>query len=738
MRTFTQKPKASQPTTSDKSTVPGRAHIGQSREVNSILHLQRTIGNQVVQRMLQTDAEEPEAGLTGPASPRIRHDFSRIPIHPPSAGAIQTKLTINKLGDSYEQEADRLAEQVMRTPESQLQRACPCGGGCPKCQSEQPGREHKSLQTNRVQASNTGQVAAPPIVHDVLRSPGQPLDPATRAFMEPRFGYDFSRVRVHFGAAAARSARDVNAHAYTAGRDIVFGAGRFAPDTKEGQHLIAHELTHVVQQSGAHREPNPARSNVVQRQPTQYYEKSESDVAESIIEALQQSNNIAGLNVDPAFEILNPYPLPFQMRVLADLYDRNYFHGLLGYLAPGTKANYQLIVAIRFTQCQKDPSSLIYEDILEAQKFLKHDVTLPPELKPMPECLEQERVRLEKQREQERVERELQEADERRRREKQKEDKRFTAAFEPGSESCSLKKGVMQWRLFSAESAGKTGKKQRMQIKFTPDSAYWGKTVTFLQTLREEGGNESKATIDIGKNRSAFRPFYGVNWDKQLKQWVPSNEGKDIGFRSQPNTPGDPAAYLFDEPFFFPPPHGRVFESVAVVLETGETLGALTWGVGTVPAYAKKPKCADKPSADFHGAVEKFYTPKSPAPEHGQENYDLILDGFAPNDATLTADQKQQLDSIAARVKEIISKGDPEATKNHLVVGGFGDSMDTDPMAASEQRTQAVANYLTGKGVPKDTLDLRPFGATWARYEVSTKKAQEGRNRRIQIRLFHL
>ena len=132
--------------------------------------------------------------------------------------------------------------------------------------------------------------------------------------------------------------------------------------------------------------------------------------------------------------------------------------------------------------------------------------------------------------------------------------------------------------------------------------------------------------------------------------------------------------------------------------------------------------------------MEKFNTPKSPAPGQGQENYDLILDGFAPNDATLTANQKKQLDSIAARVKEIISKGDPEATKNRLVVGGFGDSMDTDPMAASEQRTQAVANYLAGKGVPKETLDSRPFGATWARYEASTKKAQEGRNRRVQIR----
>ena len=249
MHTFAQKPKATQQTTSAKSTIPGRGHFGQSPEVRSILHLQRTIGNQAVQRMLQTDAEQPEVGLTGPASPRFGHDFSRIPIHPP-AGAIQTKLAINEPGDSYEQEADRVAEQVMRTPEPQLQRACPCGGGCPKCQTEQPGREYESLQTKRVQASDTGQIAAPPIVHEVLRSPGQPLDPATRAFMERRFDHDFSRVQVHFGGAAEKSARDVNAHAYTVGHDIVFGASRFAPEAHEGRRLIAHELTHVVQQSG--------------------------------------------------------------------------------------------------------------------------------------------------------------------------------------------------------------------------------------------------------------------------------------------------------------------------------------------------------------------------------------------------------------------------------------------------------------------------------------------------------
>lgn len=179
------------------------------------------------------------------------HDFRRIPIHAPAAGVIQTTLALNQPGDHYEQEADRLSEHVMRMPEPPLQRACACGGACPHCQTEQPGQKQAGLQTKRVKANDTAQLAAPPSVHDVLRSPGQPLDPATRAFMEPRFGHDFSHVRVRSGTAAEQSARDVNAHAYTVGHNIVFGAGRLAPGTHEGRRLIAHELVHVVQQTGA-------------------------------------------------------------------------------------------------------------------------------------------------------------------------------------------------------------------------------------------------------------------------------------------------------------------------------------------------------------------------------------------------------------------------------------------------------------------------------------------------------
>jgi hypothetical protein len=134
-----------------------------------------------------------------------------------------------------------------------LQRQCACGqhtsagGECEACKKKRDG----TLQRAAINPSPVHGV--PPIVHDVLRSPGQPLDSSTRAFMEPRFGHDFSGVRVHTGMRAAESARAVNALAYAVGRDIVFAAGQYVPTSNVGQRLMAHELTHVVQQSGADR-----------------------------------------------------------------------------------------------------------------------------------------------------------------------------------------------------------------------------------------------------------------------------------------------------------------------------------------------------------------------------------------------------------------------------------------------------------------------------------------------------
>jgi hypothetical protein len=156
----------------------------------------------------------------------------------------QPKLTVGASGDAFEQEADRVADHVMRMPEPQLQRDCACGGECSDCQKKD------RLQTQRINAEERGEQAAPAIVQEALRSPGRPLDSSTRGFMESRFGQDFSQVRVHTGAAAAESARAVRAQAFTVGRDVAFGEGQYAPQTSAGRRLLAHELTHVLHQNG--------------------------------------------------------------------------------------------------------------------------------------------------------------------------------------------------------------------------------------------------------------------------------------------------------------------------------------------------------------------------------------------------------------------------------------------------------------------------------------------------------
>jgi hypothetical protein len=231
--------------------------------VNSSLHLQRTIGNQAVLRSLEDKPDGLEADSDASAFGRSGHDFSQIPIHAKAPAKIQPKLAINPPGDIYEQEADRISEQVGRMSEP-----CACGGGCKNCQAKKPSQKHFTLQTKPVQASDTGQIAAPPIVHEVLAGPGQPLDSSTRDFMEPRFGYDFSRVRVHSDARAAASAQSVNALAYTAGTDVVFAAAQFSPATTQGRKLLAHELTHVVQQGQGASSVSRAPNVLVQRRQT--------------------------------------------------------------------------------------------------------------------------------------------------------------------------------------------------------------------------------------------------------------------------------------------------------------------------------------------------------------------------------------------------------------------------------------------------------------------------------------
>ena len=138
----------------------------------------------------------------------------------------------------------KTAAHLSSEPGGILRRKCACvgsGGSTGEC--AECGK--KKLQRH---AAGRGPETVPPIVHDVLRSSGQSLDTKTRAFFEPRFGHDFSKVRLHTDAQAAASAGAVNALAYTVGRHIVLAEGGYAPSTERGRSLLAHELTHVVQQ----------------------------------------------------------------------------------------------------------------------------------------------------------------------------------------------------------------------------------------------------------------------------------------------------------------------------------------------------------------------------------------------------------------------------------------------------------------------------------------------------------
>ena len=163
---------------------------------------------------------------------------------------VQTKLTVNQPGDASEQEADALADQVMRMPEPQVQR-CACGGDpgpdgeCASCRAKRLSVQRKATRPGKTAGD------APHSIHQTLSRVGQPLAGGTRRSMESRFGTDFGDVRVHTDSQAAQSAQDVNARAYTVGSNIVFGSGQYMPGTISGDRLIAHELVHTMQQGNS-------------------------------------------------------------------------------------------------------------------------------------------------------------------------------------------------------------------------------------------------------------------------------------------------------------------------------------------------------------------------------------------------------------------------------------------------------------------------------------------------------
>src|SRR5215212_8558685 len=227
-----------------KMSIPAKPSLSEYHHINNlkgnsldpIFHLQQAIGNQAVQRLMSSN--DTAKGF----------DFAKI--------INQPKLKVSQPNDAYEQEADKLAENLMSMTndnpiastlshkEEKIDRKCAT------CEMKEKEKKEEKLKISRKPSNTPILEESDEISNEIsnIRSDsGIPLDRSTREFMESRFGYDFSNVRIHTYEKAAKSAQSVNALAYTIGNDIVFG-GQYLSECESGRKLLAHELTHVVQQ----------------------------------------------------------------------------------------------------------------------------------------------------------------------------------------------------------------------------------------------------------------------------------------------------------------------------------------------------------------------------------------------------------------------------------------------------------------------------------------------------------
>lgn len=236
MRVFAQKLKGNRQVKSVGSTKSSQLLVRQGRNVRPIRHLQRTIGNQAVLRWLQAETGSPDTSSASGTSAGFAYGFSRMLTSPGARDSIQPKLKVNAPGDRCEQEADRIADEVLRwkMPEGdnkklevQERASQQAAGG---------GREVDEDLENRLSCSKGG---------------GIPVSDQVRAFVEPRMQLDLSGIQIHSDHEAAEMSRKLEARAFTHHRDIYFGAGQYSPQSTTGKRLLVHELTHAIQQGAS-------------------------------------------------------------------------------------------------------------------------------------------------------------------------------------------------------------------------------------------------------------------------------------------------------------------------------------------------------------------------------------------------------------------------------------------------------------------------------------------------------
>jgi len=610
---------------------------------------------------------------------------------------LQRRAThISEPGDRYEQEADRIADEVMRMPEPTAKH---------QVGSEKEGVLQRKAIANSItplQSTSTGHEQlseVPPIVDEVLRSPGEFLDSGVQTFMGSRFGYDFSNVRVHTDPKSAESAQSVNAEAYTVGQHIVFGIGHYAPISYEGRKLLAHELAHTVQQTErswlARNPPDwPAWHQDVLKEISKIAGNSDEKVADNNISALLAY--LCSLRLDKV-----------KSGSLQDRFGRG-SDEFAKYVKNKFPANYERIIA-----------------------FLK-DLALD---KKRPECAPPE----EKQATPEATPTNEPPTLTNEPRPPQHDPNEFYAqpydyskhkkppgdVGLPAIGTCDrLKNGVIKYSL--VPEVGKVG----VRIEFIPNTsvAATSKTISFIQTVLTPFFNGGRTEVD---DQDDPDPFYGAKWERSSGKWqdeptatqVKGTEG------SSPFTASTGKAILNDSPMLNIN-ETKKFNTVAVVIETGAVLGSLSWTIlrksnfnlfGFLPESSstrvQDVTCSDVAFTDFHTIVKNSYSDNS---------RNFVIDDFTSGSADLPVTHVQKLAPIIA----MLSKN----PKLRVVVGGAATQDEAEPISLSRLRADRVVAYLISNGVDKMRIDEESYGSEWARVPITSLNAANA-NRRVQIRL---
>lgn len=245
-------------------------------------------------------------------------DFKKEKVFPKrktNTNTLLSDVNISSPDDIYEKEADASADKIMRVDENP---------------SFFKNKEQIKKSVQRKENNYTTPSHLPEVSEVINSSTAKLLDTETLDFMESRFGYDFSNVRIFDNTEAAKSASKLNALAYTLGNNIVFNKGEYSPNKESGKKLLAHELTHVVQQNSNNSVP------AIQKQPDEprYYKLTVPDYIEKVKEALSETNPIAGVgNPAKAYDILNEIETPELIDVLLGL-GSQYVDPLAGISSP--------------------------------------------------------------------------------------------------------------------------------------------------------------------------------------------------------------------------------------------------------------------------------------------------------------------------------------------------------------------------------------------------------------------